>query len=242
MRNRKQLPHYGPIELKINIEQLIEYCQTKNYLDYEKYRDVNYSTSERYKNFLLTHQYCKDTFFKEDVAPSLEGADYRQLYLTEIDSENTISTPEQILKSSETIYSRVRRSIKGTTGYIPEADETKYNKKTVHYSGVFENILSQFISPITRVRLAVLMPGAKIMPHVDYDPSYIVRYHIPIITNELVRFGHRAKNADIEYTMPADGRVYFFNSGLLHWVNNNSNHPRLHLIVDTNGQDDLNLL
>jgi hypothetical protein len=41
--------------------------------------------------------------------------------------------------------------------------------------------------------------------------------------------------------MPADGSIYFFNSGMVHWVSNNGTEPRLHLIVDTNGQEDLDL-
>jgi aspartyl/asparaginyl beta-hydroxylase (cupin superfamily) len=104
---------------------------------------------------------------------------------------------------------------------------------------VFEEIINMFDSPVCRVRLAVLMPGFTIKPHVDYDPSYIVRYHIPIFTSEQVLFGGRIKDEVREYHMPADGGVYFFNSGYLHWVGNNSTEPRLHLIVDTNGQDDL---
>jgi aspartyl/asparaginyl beta-hydroxylase (cupin superfamily) len=85
------------------------------------------------------------------------------------------------------------------------------------------------------------MPGFTIKPHVDYDPSYITRYHVPVFTNDQVVFGGQTKNGNISYTMPADGSVYFFNSGMVHWVSNNSDVPRLHLIVDTNGQDDLRL-
>jgi aspartyl/asparaginyl beta-hydroxylase (cupin superfamily) len=83
------------------------------------------------------------------------------------------------------------------------------------------------------------MPGSDIKPHVDYDPSYITRYHIPIITNPDVVFGYSLKNIDYNYQMTADGSVYFFNSGVKHWVKNLGTEPRLHLIVDTNGQDDL---
>ena len=38
---------------------------------------------------------------------------------------------------------------------------------------------------------------------------------------------------------PADGRVYFLNTGLKHWAENNSNEGRIHLIVDTKNQEDL---
>ena len=45
-----------------------------------------------------------------------------------------------------------------------------------------------------------------------------------------------------EFHMPADGRIYFFNQGLKHWVKNYSNHPRLHLIIDVHGQNELTFL
>jgi aspartyl/asparaginyl beta-hydroxylase (cupin superfamily) len=39
--------------------------------------------------------------------------------------------------------------------------------------------------------------------------------------------------------LPADGRVYFFNTGIKHWVENNSDQDRVHLIIDVHGQDEL---
>ena len=38
---------------------------------------------------------------------------------------------------------------------------------------------------------------------------------------------------------PANGQVYFLNTGLKHWAENNSNENRIHLIVDTKNQEDL---
>jgi aspartyl/asparaginyl beta-hydroxylase (cupin superfamily) len=51
------------------------------------------------------------------------------------------------------------------------------------------------------------------------------------------------RNGDVaEYHMESDGRIYFFNSGLKHWVKNNSPYDRLHLIVDVHGQRELDEL
>jgi aspartyl/asparaginyl beta-hydroxylase (cupin superfamily) len=84
-----------------------------------------------------------------------------------------------------------------------------------------------------------LKAGFTIEPHVDYDPSYISRYHIPIITNsDVTMYIQRGDNV-AQYSMSADGRIYFFNSGLKHWVKNNSQFDRLHLIIDVHGQHDL---
>ena len=41
-----------------------------------------------------------------------------------------------------------------------------------------------FKSPYTRVRLVVKKPGAYILPHIDYDSTFSVRYFIPFVTNE----------------------------------------------------------
>jgi hypothetical protein len=38
---------------------------------------------------------------------------------------------------------------------------------------------------------------------------------------------------------PADGRVYFLNTGMKHWAVNSSDNPRLHLIIDVHGQEEL---
>jgi len=39
--------------------------------------------------------------------------------------------------------------------------------------------------------------------------------------------------------MPADGSVYFLNTGLVHWAENNGNEGRIHLVISLDGQEDL---
>ena len=87
-----------------------------------------------------------------------------------------------------------------------------------------------------------LGPGHKIEPHIDYDPSFITRYHIPVITNSEVKMYIEKQGHQHEQHLPADGRVYFFNAGFKHWVKNNSELARLHLIVDVHGQQELDNL
>ena len=101
--------------------------------------------------------------------------------------------------------------------------------------GEIKTLLNKFIAPLARVRFACLMPGFSINPHIDYDPYYITRFHIPIITNKDCMMCTVEGNAHF----PADGRAYFFNTGLKHWAENNSKFPRIHLIVDLQSTDDL---
>ena len=36
-----------------------------------------------------------------------------------------------------------------------------------------------------------------------------------------------------------DGSVYFLNTGMTHWAENNGNEGRIHLVVSLNGQQDI---
>jgi len=238
---RKDLPAYAKIQKTVNLERLRQYCIDNGYTDYESFNDINYSSNSNHKAFVVANTYCKDAFFKEENAPSLEGEKYRQLYLTDIDPSKIVNTEERLNETHSSIFIRTRRLDPTSKDYIPEADEHNYTLKNAHVKDIFAEILDLFKSPVTRVRLAAIMPGFTIKPHVDYDPSYVTRYHIPVFTNDDVVFGSRTKQGEIAYQMPADGSIYFFNSGMVHWVSNNGIEPRLHLIVDTNGQEDLDL-
>jgi hypothetical protein len=239
---RKQLPPYGKVDMTIDIEALRQYIIDNGYSDYSSFNDIKYSADSNHKAFLVANTFCKDTFFKEDSAPSREGEKYKQLYFTDIDPDLKRNSEDRLNETHSSIFVRTRRLNPESKDYIAEADEYNYTHRNHHVKGIFKQILDGFSSQVTRVRLAVIMPGFAIKPHVDYDPSYITRYHIPIFTNDSVKFGYKSAGETVEYSMPADGSVYFFNSGLVHWVSNLGDQPRLHLIIDTNGQDDLKLV
>lgn len=239
MKNRKELPAYCKIHNSVNIKELKEFCIANGYTDYDSFNDIKYSANSNHKAFLVANGYCKENFFKEDGAEFLEGEHYKQLYLTDIDPAKVTTSEELLEDTHATIFSRTKRLDPTSKNYIPEADELNYTNRNKHVAGIFEDILNSFKGQVTRVRLAVLMPGATIKPHVDYDPSYITRFHIPIFTNRDVVFGIKEKKEIHEFKMEDDGSIYFFNSGLLHWVTNYGSEPRLHLVVDTHGQEDL---
>lgn len=90
---------------------------------------------------------------------------------------------------------------------------------------------------LCRVRLAALMPGASIQPHRDYDPSYLVRYHVQLTTNaDSWLFVQQKANVD-QYHLKADGSIYLLNAGLVHWVKNLGVTPRIQLLIDVDGKD-----
>lgn len=238
MKNRKQLPRFGYLQgVNVQVEDILSHLDTNGLLDWNKYNDIKVSNDGVHSDFVKLNAFSKDRFFKESNAESLEGDQYVQLYLTDFDESKRSTQVEAEHDSS--IFSRTKRLDKDRTNYSPEADELNYGIKNKFATGILESIIDGFIGQVTRVRLACLKAGFTIEPHVDYDPSYISRYHIPIITNDKVSmFVQRGDNI-AEYQMPADGRIYFFNSGLKHWVKNNSKFDRLHLIVDVHGQQDM---
>jgi hypothetical protein len=237
MLNRKQLPLVAKLNnIKVDINAILEHCRNNDLLDGSKYNDIKYSANSKHQAFLISNEYCKTNFFTETDAQVMEGERYKQLYLTDFD-ETKLSGKVNLHGTN--IFERTKRLDPNDPRYLPEADELNYGVRNKFVTGPFEDILNQFKSQVTRVRLAYLTSGFSIKQHVDYDPSYIVRYHIPLITNNGVVMGFKKSDRDYLYHMSADGSVYFFNSGIKHWVDNNGTEARLHLIIDTHGQNDL---
>jgi len=237
MLTRKQLPQFGYLNnIHIDIDELVQYCKANRLLNESLYDDIKVSSNSTYKDFVIANEFCKESFFKESGAPHMEGEKYKQLYLTEFDKRKK---SDKVNLHNTTIFERTKRLNPNHPDYLPEADERNYGIPNSFVKGKIKNILKLFQSPLGRVRFAYLAPGFKIKPHVDYDPSYIVRYHIPLFTNVQCILGSIRNNSIRTINLPADGRVYFINTGCKHWAENNSTESRIHLIVDV--QDQLEL-
>lgn len=80
-----------------------------------------------------------------------------------------------------------------------------------------------------RVMLAELAPGGAITPHADggaYAAHYS-RFHIVISSDHGNRFTCGDETVDME-----PGEAWWFDHRKVHFVVNNSNTPRVHLIID----------
>jgi hypothetical protein len=240
MKNRKQLPEFGYLShIHVDIPTLIQYCIKNELFSEDKFNNIKVSANSSYRDFVVANEFCKDSFFKEDDAPMMEGEKYRQFYLTEMDSSKR-STSVQFKRTN--IFERTKRLDPQDARYLPEADERNYGVRNQFVAGPIADLLNQFQSPLGRVRFARLSAGFSIKPHVDYDPSYIVRYHVPLITNNDCVIKIFNKGGVVEKHLPADGRVYFINAGLKHSAENNSSIERMHLIIDVQDQRDLDYL
>jgi hypothetical protein len=237
MKNRKQLPLVAKLNnISVDVASVLAHCEAAGLLTDDKYNDIKYSTNSSHQRFLVSNEFCKTNFFTEEGAPLMEGEKYKQLYLTDFDESRASNRVEL---HGTNIFERIKRLNPDDPRYLPEADERNYGVRNNYATGPFAEILDSFKAQVTRVRLAYLKNGFSIKPHIDYDPSYITRYHIPLITHSDVVMGFNRNNVDYRYYLPADGSVYFFNGGIKHWVENNSPIDRIHLIIDTHGQEDL---
>jgi aspartyl/asparaginyl beta-hydroxylase (cupin superfamily) len=89
----------------------------------------------------------------------------------------------------------------------------------------------------TRTRFTLLKPKQEVKPHIDNDPSYIIRIHFPVFTNLDCKFGFIWQGKKYEYHMEV-GKVYMVNNGITHWAYNAGDTDRMHLVVSVNGQED----
>ena len=128
-----------------------------------------------------------------------------------------------------------------SSGDTPEGDERNYRKLPDWVKGSYiEEVLDKFKSPYTRTRFCVINPGGFILPHIDYNTNYSVRYQIPITTNDWCYIGVQRKNEKPEIRhLETDGSVWFMNQGWNHSAWNMGKTDRIHMIVCVNGQEDL---
>jgi hypothetical protein len=119
-------------------------------------------------------------------------------------------------------------------GQWGEYKETEYLDKLPY----FKEILSAFKCPHGRIRIMNLLPGTEIREHRDANEEVSdlafnqVRLHIPIITNERVIFTLNKTN----YHLP-EGRLIYLNFSKKHYVKNDGDEARVHLVLDLKVND-----
>jgi hypothetical protein len=102
----------------------------------------------------------------------------------------------------------------------------------------FRSILDAFACPQGRIRIMKLLPGTIIKAHRDIADEVgcfafnQVRLHIPIITNDKVVF--RVGGEDLKLS---PGRLYYVNFSKVHYVRNDGDAARTHLVMDLQVND-----
>lgn len=130
----------------------------------------------------------------------------------------------------------------GTVKKDERWDERKYVKIADWAKGTYiEEVLNTFKGQVSRCNIRVMDVGGRITEHMDYDTTFSMRYHIPLVTNENAYFTTRRKKTDEPevFRMEADGSTYFLNQGIPHAAYNDGDTPRIHLMICVNGQEDI---
>jgi len=117
-----------------------------------------------------------------------------------------------------------------------------YNKPTEICTGYFAEIIRSLeIKNLVprRARLMLLDPGGGCKFHRDAPEwLYLVRLHIPIVTNPGCFFEVEGVG---KQHLDADGRAYFIDTTYSHRVSNEGSSRRVHLVVDIYDLDGLTL-
>lgn len=120
-------------------------------------------------------------------------------------------------------------------------NEALHNVKTeyyMQYQNLIDQVVNQFKSKPSRIRLGKVFAGKHISPHIDYDPGYKVRIIIPIISDKDCINMFWVKNEIISTTFNV-GNAYFLNTGYKHAVMNFSKNDRYTLMISLEDHKDI---
>lgn len=234
--DRKQLPPFLKLPYQFDINKIL--VEFEKFRDLDLYDDLNPSNPKSaygdFYNSSTKLEHLKK--FINEKEQAIYGSEfYKQLSLTEYDGNIT----NRFVSEDNTVGTYRKSTITDDEKYDPVLDERRYTKRKGICTGYWNDILDTFKAPVTRTRFAYMAPGHKIKPHIDYNTTYSIRVHIPIITNKAAFMFVKNKDGVHKMHMPADGSVWFLNTGMTHWVENNGNDGRVHLVISLNGQGDL---
>ena len=213
-KNKKQLPVFKKLkQFHFDVDKLVE--------SYYESLDKDWNS--------MTNEYSKFTDVHKETTKAFDK-DYAQLALTTFDDNFSLSDRTE---KSGSIWDR--RVAKGN----PNGDERFYRKRKEDIPEYINHVLDTIGKDVVhKTRFALLPAGAEIKPHVDHDTKYGIRIHIPIITNDQSVYGGVDNEGNVhEEHFPADGGAWFINPGVKHWVRNEGDTERVHLIVSCDSQE-----
>lgn len=238
LKDRKSLPLFGTLPLSFDINKILDAFEP--FANPTQYNDLNGQAEDAEFGELckqkrsLHAQFLHDEEVKVQQNSAYNSEYYRQLSLTEFDGDN------RDIDYQLGVHGSYKASAKpGSSAYNPLMDERRYTRRKDICTGYWNHVLDQFTASVTRTRFASMAPNFAIKPHIDYNTTYSIRVHIPIITNDKSFLCVKYKGETYKQHCPADGRVYFMNTGLTHWAENNGDEERIHLVISLNGQDDI---
>ena len=241
-KKKKDLPLIGKLNFNFDVEKLK--TELSNLIQINKlisYNETGKDKASNENNYNLKNKNNKvfiDNY--KEIYKLYAVVGFQSLS----DEANKLASTTEIKMEDLSPYDRARgMRFTSSNFYHPHYDERNYTKPTEYYKGYFKTVLDSFPDEVCRSGTVCLHPKKFLSPHFDIGPEYVVRLHIPLITNKLSILGLRSKtnkNLWEVYHLPADGSVYFINSGYEHFAINEGEESRYHIRVCLNGQNALN--
>ena len=252
MKKRQELPLFAKLNFTVDVERLLKEFYEFGYDNYDLYDGLSYGKNT--DDGLVVRRVLLEYFLTDEEKAEragqtvAEGGEaYKMLCITEYngdaeaDSQNLAEKLGESGLSPQHFARRMEKvSDPSHPNYSPIADEKKYDKRNDYCKGYVAEVmdmLSEKVGHVARSRYALLKAGEEIKPHLDINTDKAIRIHIPLITHDDVKIGVKGKKASHEINMKADGSVYFLNQGYEHWVKNDSDVDRIHLVFVVMGQD-----
>jgi hypothetical protein len=225
--------------LQIDTPKLIQELSSFQLFD-QDYTAARADVDNEENLFIKANLACKQ-FFNGN-----EEAGYTEINLSKPSYESSKLNGNDVQRDVFAVY-RTKRLDPSRPEYSEHADEKKHDldPKYLTEGSELQKVFNFFKGKPCRVRIARMRAGYHIKPHVDYDPSYIFRYHIPLWTNPMARLhsNRRGNGTQTESAhFPADGRVFWINTGILHWATNDGVTDRFHLLIDVTGDNEIDNL
>lgn len=176
----------------------------------------------------------KNVRFLEIKSPLLKPID-KELLLRDLNAaENYHPFVDKAVKMWKSIPLKSVHGLEGKQGNdggginnSPDPDKFLYTKAMQHCPHIKE-IVESFGAPILKVRLMKLDGNRTLPEHVDqFRDHRILRFHIPIVTNEKVLF-----HIDKHPCHFPSGSLWFADVRKHHKVENGSKQFRVHIVID----------
>ncbi len=238
-KNKRQLPLIGKLKISANIstiqKQIQDLLATRGEGVLNSFATYDPASSEHNYHLKNTRgesfiQNYDDFYTKYSMIGFHELSEEARDFVSHLDYQLEDLTPSMRMKGMKNT---------GYDKYHPYYDERNYTKKTQFYGGAIAELLEQFKAPACRSALVCLRPKQFISPHFDVGPEYIARTMLPVFTNPDAVVGLRTQGGYYEYHLPADGGLYFINSGVEHYAINGGDEARYQVRICLNGQQDL---
>lgn len=224
-RDRRSYPFLYRTEYKFDLDILRE--EAKALEEVNGWNDMKHD-SDLVKNLIKGRERLTKAFANDDG----EYHDYEQMIVTNIEEEPDVEGGVGAGK-----FEQYKLDMKRAASGL---DESKYGqfRDVMDVAPYTKKILNSLPDPLARVRYAKMKPHFAISPHIDYNTTYGMRYHIALHTNDKCEMGFRRnKSEEFEtFHIPADGHLYFFNQGFEHYATNYGNEERVHMVIGLSGQ------